>query len=282
MHPDGLFCREVGEGLPIVVVHGGPDFDHCYFLPELDRLADSFRLVYYDQRGRGRSVAGVLPEDVTLRSDVEDLDRVRSRFGLESIAVLGHSWGGVVAMEYAIRHPDRVTRLILLDTGPAAAVDWRRFREELARSRPADVDAMRAIAATEAYMRGDLEAEAAYYRIHFRITIRRPEDLDLLVARLRSNFTEQGVVLARAIEHRLYEDTSQSADWDLFPALRGLEVPTLALHGEDDFVPLEFAARIAETVPGARLSVLPGCGHFTYLEAPERVFEEVSRFCGAA
>ena len=100
------------------------------------------------------------------------------------------------------------------------------------------------------------------------------------MARLRSNFTEQGVVLARAIEHRLYEETSESADWDLFPALRRLDVPTLVLHGEDDFVPVEFAARIAEAVPGARLSVLPGCGHFTYLEAPELVFEEISRFCG--
>jgi proline iminopeptidase len=279
VHTGGLFCRDVGEGLPIVVVHGGPDFDHCYFLPELDRLADSFRLVYYDQRGRGRSAEGVRPEDVTLRSEVEDLDRVRSHFGLASVAVLGHSWGGVVAMEYAIRHPERVAQLLLLDTGPASADDWRGFREELARRRPADVDAMRAIASTDAYACGDLEAEAAYYRIHFRITVRRPDHLEMLVARLRSNFTEQGVVLARSIEQRLYEETSESADWDLYPALRRLDVPTLVLHGEDDFVPVEFAARIAEAVPGARLSVLPGCGHFTYLEAPELVFEEVSRFC---
>ena len=71
-------------------------------------------------------------------------------------------------------------------------------------------------------------------------------------------------------------------DWDLFPALRRLDVPTLVLHGEDDFVPVEFAARIAEAVPGARMSVLPGCGHFTYLEAQELVFEEISRFCGVA
>ena len=280
MTPDGLFCRDVGDGPPVVVVHGGPDFDHCYFLPELDRLADAFRLIYYDQRGRGRSAAGVRPEDVTLRSEVEDLDRVRRHFGLESTAVLGHSWGGVLAMEYAIRHPERVAQLLLLDTGPASADDWRSFRKDLAGSRPADVDAMRTIASTDAYARGDLEAEAAYYRIHFRITVRRPDHLELLVARLRSNFTEQGVVLARAIEHRLYEETSESADWDLFPALRRLDVPTLVLHGEDDFVPVEFAARIAEAVPGARLSVLPGCGHFTYLEAPEPVFEEISRFCG--
>ena len=278
---DPLFCRDVGSGHPIVVVHGGPDFDHAYLLPELDRLADSFRLVYYDQRGRGRSAEGVRPEDVTLASELDDLERVRSHFELESLAVLGHSWGGVLAMEYATRHPDRVSQLLLLDTGPASAADWRSFREELARRRPADVDAMRAIASTDAYARGDLEAEAAYYRIHFRITVRQPDQLEMLVARLRSHFPQEGVVLARAIEHRLYEETSGSVDWDLFPALRRLDVPTLVLHGEDDFVPVEFAVRIAEAVPGARLSVLPGCGHFTFLEAPELVFEEIDAFCGA-
>ena len=86
-----LFCRDVGEGPPIVVVHGGPDFDHPYLLPELDRLTASFRLLYYDQRGRGRSADGVRPEDVTLRSELDDLDRLRSHFGLERVAVLGHS-----------------------------------------------------------------------------------------------------------------------------------------------------------------------------------------------
>jgi len=279
---DPLFCRDVGDGHPIVVVHGGPDFDHCYFLPELDRLADAFRLVYYDQRGRGRSAEGVRPEDVTIRSEVEDLDRVRSHFGLESVAVLGHSWGGVVAMEYAIRHSDRVSQLLLLDTGPASSGDWRRLRQSFAERRPAEDRAeMERIAATDAFQRGDLEAEAAYYRNHFRMTLRQPELLEALVARLRSDrYTEEGVLLARAIEHRLYEETSDAPEWDLFPALRELDVPTLLLHGEHDFVPVELAARIADAVPGARLSVLPGCGHFTFLEAPEAVFEEVSRFCG--
>jgi proline iminopeptidase len=276
-----LFCRDVGAGHPIVVVHGGPDFDHRYFLPELDRLAEAFRLVYYDQRGRGRSADGVRPEDVTLRSEVEDLDRVRSHFGLESIAVLGHSWGGVVAMEYAIRHPDRVSHLLLMDTAPASAGDWRRLRESFAERRPAEDRAeMQAIAATDAFQRGDLEAEAAYYRIHFRMTLRQPDLLEALVARLRSDYTAEGVLLARAIEDRLYAETSGSPGWDLFPPLRELEVPTLLLHGEYDFVPVELAARIAEAVSRARLSVLPGCGHFTYLEAPEWVFEEISRFCG--
>jgi proline iminopeptidase len=274
---DGLFCFDVGSGRPIVVLHGGPEFDHAYLRPELDRLAASFRLVYYDQRGRGRSAEGVRPEDVTVRSELDDIDRVRRHFGLESVAVLGHSWGGVLAMEYATRHPERVSHLILLDTAPASADDFRTFREDLARRRPADRNAMQAIAATEAYARGDLEAEAAYNRIHFRITL-GPDHLETLVARLRSNSTEDGVMLARTIEHRLSDETSRSADWDLFPALRTLDVPTLVVHGEHDFIPVALAARIADAVPGARLTVLPGCGHFTYLEAPELVSEEISRF----
>ena len=58
-----LYSREIGQGQPIIVLHGGPDFDHGYLLPDLDRLADAFRLIYYDQRGRGKSADRVLPEE---------------------------------------------------------------------------------------------------------------------------------------------------------------------------------------------------------------------------
>jgi proline iminopeptidase len=278
---DGLFCLDVGAGPPLVVVHGGPEFDHSYLRPELDRLAGSFRVVYYDQRGRGRSAGGVRPGDVSLRSEIEDMERVRSELGSESVAVLGHSWGGVLAMEYAVRHPERVSHVILMGTAPASAGDWRLLREAFVRNRPvADQEAMDALASTDAFARGDLEAEAAFYRIHFRMTLRRPDLLEALVARLLSNYTADGVLLARAIEHRLSDETSRSADWDLFPELRKLDVPTLVLHSEHDFIPVELAARIAQAVPGARLSVLPGCGHFTYLESPELVYEEVASFFG--
>ncbi len=279
MTADGLFCLDVGAGPPLVVVHGGPEFDHSYLRPELDRLAGSFRVVYYDQRGRGRSAEGVRPGDVSLRSEIEDMERVRSEFGFESVAVLGHSWGGVLAMEYAVRHPERVSHLILIGTAPASAGDWGLLREAFARNRPAaDQEAMDTLASTDAFARGDLEAEAAYYRIHFRMTVHNPELLEALVARLLSNHTADGVLLARAIMHRLSDETSRSADWDLFPELRKLDVPTLLLHGEHDFIPVELAARIADAVPGAQLSVLPGCGHFTFLEAPEAVVEAVTRF----
>src|SRR3954454_6492136 len=97
-----LYCREIGNGTPIIVLHGGPDFDHSYLLPDLDRLAASYRLIYYDQRGRGRSADHVQADDVTLASDIDDLGRVMRHFHLKSAALLGHSWGAVLALEYAL------------------------------------------------------------------------------------------------------------------------------------------------------------------------------------
>ncbi len=115
-----LYAREIGRGEPIVILHGGPDFDHEYLLPEMDRLADSFRLIYYDQRGRGRSFSGRPADEVDLAGELDDLDAIRASFGFEKIALLGHSWGSLLAMEYATRQPHRVSHLILMNTAPAS------------------------------------------------------------------------------------------------------------------------------------------------------------------
>ncbi|PWU02525.1 MAG: hypothetical protein C5B51_20510, partial [Terriglobia bacterium] len=150
-----LYSREIGHGPPIIVLHGGPDFDHSYLLPDLDRLADAFRLIYYDQRGRGRSADHVSPGDVTLISDLEDIDRVRQHFHLRSVALLGHSWGTVLALEYALRHPERVSHMILMNPAPASASDRAVFRKAYAQKLGADMDRQADIMAGAAYREGD-------------------------------------------------------------------------------------------------------------------------------
>jgi proline iminopeptidase len=277
-----LFYREIGEGQPIVVLHGGPDFDHSYLVPEMDRLAESFRLIYYDQRGRGRSAQGVRPDEVSIRTEMEDLEIVRRHFHLASIAVLGHSWGGLLAMEYATRHPDRLSHMILMNTAPVSRDDYIVFQQQLHSMRPAgDAKTMQTLSSSAKYQGGDLDVEAEYYRIHLRVTLRQPELLERVVGRLRTNFSEEAVVTARAIEQRLYDETWLSANYDLIPKLHELDIPTLVIHGDHDFVPVEVAAHIAQAVPGARLSVVRECGHFAYLECPEQVYKRISGFLTA-
>jgi proline iminopeptidase len=273
-----LYFREVGQGQPMIVLHGGPDFDHSYLLPDLDRLSDSFRLLYYDQRGRGKSAEGVKPEDVTLESEVEDLDKVRQYFQLGSTALLGHSWGAVLALEYAVRHPDRVSHLILMNPAPVSKDDFMLLRKERVAQLGGDLDRMKAIAATDAYKEGDPDAVAAYYRIHFTAALKRPEDLDKLLATMRASFVKEGVLKARAVEDRLMDDTWLSpSGYDLLPRIRSLSIPTLVTYGDHEFIPEPCAAHIAEAIPRARFVKLKDCGHFSYLECPDALRKEMDR-----
>jgi proline iminopeptidase len=273
-----LYYRELGQGRPILVLHGGPDFDHTYLLPDLDCLADSARLLYYDQRGRGKSAAGVQPADVSIQSEIADLESLRAYFGWESIAVLGHSWGGLLALEYAIRHRDRVSHLILLNTAPASHDDYLLLRQDRRSSPAGDLAKLQAIAATAPYEAGDPDTVAAYYRIHFRPALRQPAHLERVIQSLRSSFTQEGILKARAIEDRLMDETWLVPDYDLLPRLQQLRIPTLVVHGDYDLVPVECAAHIAQAIPGARFVLLRDCGHFSYLECPDDVRREIGAF----
>ena len=273
-----LFVRELGAGLPIVVLHGGPDFDHEYLAPELEVLADRFRVVFYDQRGRGKSFAGEGPADITLAGEMEDLDRVRAWTGAESVALIGHSWGGLLAMEYAIRHPDRVSHLILLNTAPATHQDMVALRRELqARRTPGQSARMAELRSDPVFQAGDIAAEAEYYRIHFGTTV-PPDLLDAVVRRLRTGATPEGVVAARAIEDALYEQTWDADDYDLIPELCTLQIPTLVIRGENDFIPANGVRRIADAIRGARFIEIAGAGHFTLIEQPEHVRSLIAEF----
>jgi proline iminopeptidase len=273
-----LYSREIGQGPPMIVLHGGPDFDHRYLVPDLDRLADSFRLIYYDQRGRGRSGDRVQPEDVTLESEIGDLDTVRRHFGLGSPAILGHSWGTVLALEYAIRHPDRVSRLILMNPAPASKDDFVLFRKERRERLGGDLDQLKAMSSTIGYQEGDPDAVAAYYRIHFKAALARPEQLEKVITSLRASFTREGILKAREIENRLMDETWLANQYDLLPKLERLSIPTLVIYGDHDFIPAECASHIARAIPKAHLATLKDCGHFSYLECPDAVRKEIQGF----
>jgi proline iminopeptidase len=281
-----LFYREIGQGQLVIVMHGGPSFDHTYLLPDLDRLADAARLIYYDQRGRGKSGGNVQPEDVSLASEVADAEALRQHFHLDTVAVLGHSWGGLLALEYATRFPEHVSHLILMNTAPASYQDWLLFDEELrARRGPGEQETMQALASSASFEEGDADTRADYYRLHFRPAFARPDQLDRLVARLRTNFagmTRTDMLRARQIGARLFDETAESSDYDLLPQLTRLRIPTLVIHGDHDFIPVACAAHIAQAVPDARLIVLDDCGHFASMESPEAVRTEIIAFLARA
>ena len=129
-----------------------------------------------------------------MATEVDDVDQVRAWFGFESIALLDHSWGALLAMENAIRHPERVSHPILMNSAPASRTDVLALRDELARRRsPAQAERMNELRSDPRFQAGDIDTEAEYYRIHYGTTLRNPDHLEAVLRRLRSAFTEDGI-----------------------------------------------------------------------------------------
>lgn len=255
-----LFVVELGDGPPVVVLHGGPGAHHDYLLPAFSRLADEYRLCFYDQRGGGRSRVP-RPYEITWRDHVADLELLRETWGLDHLVLIGYSWGGLLALLYAAEHPERAQALVLL----APAAGWgdypRRFKEELQRRWRAELEAsgLRDRGA-DAYRRRRFDLSVAGY-------YRDPRDA-LDSAPFAVQMQAQQATWASLRGHGS----------ELQRRLRTLTVPTLILHGRYDPIPLEWAEELAKIVTTARLEVLENSGHVPYVEEADRTFAQIRRF----
>ena len=261
-----LFERRVGAGPPVVVLHGGPGADHAYLRPGFDALADGRELVYYDQRGGGRSpVARDVPVGWT--EQVADLEALREHWGLERLTVAGYSWGGLLALLYALDHPDRVERLALVSPAPTWRAARERFEASFARRNldPAIQEERRQL--RESGLR-ERDPEAFQQRI-FELSV-APYFFDPAKARELTPFRVTG---------RTQDEVWRSlGDYDLRPRLPELaSIPSLVLHGTEDPIPID-AARLAAELLGAEFHPVPRCGHVPYVEAFETFRTVVGRF----
>ena len=250
-----LFVRRVGQGPPTVVLHGGPGAHHDYLLPGFDALADGRELIYYDQRGGGRSPVA---RDVAVgwTEQVADRDALRTAWGLERLTLAGYSWGGLLALLYALSHPGRVGRLALISPAPA----WRSARDQFegtfARRNldPAFQEARRQLRESGLRERDP----AAFQQRIFELSV-APYFFDPERARDLTPFRVTGRT-QQEVWHSL-------GSFDLRPRLPELRgIPALVLHGEEDPIPIE-AARTAAGLIGAEFHALPRCGHVPYVEA---------------
>jgi proline iminopeptidase len=179
-------------------------------------------------------------------------------------------------MHYALRHPDRASHVVLMNSAPASHADLLLMREERLRRRA--VHEKKLTALMPGYARGDPEDVAEYYRVDFGTTFRRVEDLQ----RLKLEWSREDIRTGRAIEARLAQGLIWSEGYSLLPRLAAVRAPTLILHGDFDFIPIECAEHIAQAIPGARLAVIPDSGHFSYIDAPDQVRHALDRFFGHA
>jgi proline iminopeptidase len=242
----GLYYKTLGQGPLVVVLHGGPGADHQYLLPQLGELAKDFTLLFYDQRGAGQSRTGN-PVPGWL-DHARDLESLRSELALGPMRLLGYSWGGLLALLYALEHLPGVERLALCS--PAAPVaTYRVEMRETMRERMRQAEALG--------MSGFARAVAGYFANPHRA-------LELTQFRVQARAEES---VWRSL-----------GDYDLRPRLGEIQRPALVIHGAKDPIPIRYSEELARLLPSARWVPLDSCGHVPFVECPLPFFAALRDF----
>jgi proline iminopeptidase len=249
-----LAYTTVGTGPTCLLLHGGLGLDHTLYRPAFDQLADRLRLVYFDHRGNGRSGRPSL-STLTMEQFADDANALAEHLSARRVLVIGHSYGGFVAQELALRHPDRVAGLVLVATTPGQLGTAE--PDEQGTPPPAELAAaMRSTPRTNAEFADLLSALLPWY-LH----------------RLPSAAVEP--LLRRSILDVAAWTRSMAVlrTWSSVDRLHRIQVPTLLLVGRHDlFCSPAQSRRIVQRIPGAELVVLEHSGHLPWLEEPEPFF----------
>ena len=264
-----LFVKVEGDGFPLVLMHGGPGVDHTTMLP-FQPLADQFRLVFYDHRCNGRS-DGADVSSMTWENLAADAEALRQILGFEKWVVLGHSFGGMVALEYALRYPHSLSQLVLMDT--CGDISWVQQNAPMILAKRGYSPA--AVKMAQRFFNGQIEPKemgkairkfgSAYYH-HLSPFLLAQE----IISGLRMKRQPEALIFG--FRHLLN-------GWTVMDRLREIKVPALVMAGRDDFqFPPEHQAALAAGLTNARLEIIELAGHNAQSERPNEVMEAIKGF----
>jgi proline iminopeptidase len=267
-----LYWARYGEprAPKLLLLHGGPGADHCYMLPQMLHLGERYDLLFYDQRGGGRSKSDARVP-VAWQTHVEDLGAVVTEFGLEPLSVVGYSWGAMLALLYTIeqrKNPHLVppARLALISPAPLTSEYRRQFEAEFVRrQQQPEIEKMRA----ELAQSGLRERDPAAYR---------QRAFELGVAGYFADPRNARDLTPFRVVGRVQQSVWESlGNFDLTGDLEGIRIPSIIIHGRDDPIPVASSVEASRAL-GTKLVVLDDCGHVPYVEQPQRLFAALDSF----
>ena len=263
--PDGNAMRERPAAM---IIHGGPGGDHSGFKPALSPLAEHMQLVYFDHRGQGRSGRGD-PERYTLDENVADMEALRRHLGLGPVVSIGTSYGGMVAMAHAARHPEAVARLVLVVTAAHGGF-IERAQQILAERGTAEQRRV-----CERLWAGSFATAAElaeYYEVMGPLYARRHDPVAAQAAGGRVTHAPEPL-------NRAFGPGGTLRRMDLRPELGRITAPTLVIAGRHDWICApEFSVEIAGLIPDARLEVFENSSHSVRVDEPERLVAAITSF----
>lgn len=267
-----LFVKVLGHGYPLLLMHGGPGLDHTSLLA-LQPLADQFTLIFCDHRCNGRSGGEV--SSMTFDNLTADADALRQHLGFDTWAVLGHSFGGHVALEYALRYPHSLSHLILMDTGGDQPSMVNSIPQELKKRGFNDAAAQ----AASRFFSGQFTPREFYpLTLRYARAYYYNSSLWAMVRGILSQYRQK----ARP-EAAIFGTSRVMPGWTVMDRLGEIKAPTLVMTGRDDFLfPPEHQVALAGGIPNARLKIIERAGHEAPSERPADVMRAIRSFMEGA
>jgi proline iminopeptidase len=281
-----LYYKVVGHGADtIIAIHGGPGLDLESIAGDFAVLGEHHTVIFYDQRGGGKSTLPPDTSTLVASRQVQDLDELRRHFGLSRVALVAHSYGPLLAASYALAHPSNVSRMVFFGPVPPRRGDlWQRFGQSIGQridsvQRAAQASASRRM--TSASSSDDVVRKACrdYWSVGLRPRLAEDRTLPLVKSDLCAT-DPAGIRYGNRVGNRVI--MASYGDWDLRQGLRSLNVPTLVVHGEEESIPMDLVEEWVTSMPRATLLKVPRAAHFTYAERPELVWPAVERFLTGA
>jgi len=268
-----LYYRIEGQGEPVVIVHGGPGLGHDYLRDSFTQVSDQFQLIFYDQRGCGRSANVDQPLASPMDVHVDDLQSLLQSLQKDKINLVGQSFGALIAIHYALKYPNQVKRLILLEPAAASHTYLAEFQNNIVqRLKKQDLETLAQIAQSDAFKTGQAEAVRDLVLTRFKAyyydsTKTNLNDLKYLDSTRAVKFLQSQKLM-----------TPYILKYDLYDTLKTIKTPTLIMRGDYDPIPLQGVIRMHEAIPQSKLHIIKDCGHFAHLEAPEEYFGVLRKF----
>jgi proline iminopeptidase len=272
-----IYYVAFGQGAPLMIVHGGPGADHSYFLPWLLPLARTHRLILIDERGSGRSERLQDTSRYTVEAMVEDVEDVRVALNLGKIALLGHSYGGVLAQAYALKYQQNLSHLILNSTFPST----RQMNEVLAREKAqmpaAELKRLNDLEAAGLFGKGEAWEHGRYPEAYAKLAWGPGYFPFLYGARPDSTYdpvegnapTNWELYRAMWGEHGEFVIDGNLKSVEYVDRLATIHVPTLIMAGDHDECDPSLSREMHEKIAGSQLLILPNAGHMNFVDQPE-------------
>jgi len=260
--------RGAGTATPLIIVNGGPGFDHGYTHlgdPAWDTMARTRRVIWYDQRGTGRSSELKPGQSCNLADQISDLDALRSELKLDKFILLGHSWGGYLVMAYTARHPERVEKLLIVDSAAPKIGDTKFMFNDFFPDTIEKQDAF-----TFGDEMGDKNATSEGMKLYLSMLFYSPEKRDAAMPRLVVSDYR------KSVNQSIWGDLQR---FDLNPELAKFRMPVLVATGRYDInVAPSVAWKIHKAIPGSRFVIFEKSGHIPYYEEPEAFAKMLASF----